>query len=127
MLYSLVHRVADTSQSGKGALEICLEEVDKAHGWFVVLLGQRYGWIPDEYKISDNPKYQYVCRRAAREETLSAVCCRWIKNVEKGKSITELEIMHGVLNQKGPVHAIALFRDPAFLDVGTACSPACVL
>ena len=27
-------------------VEICLEEIDKSHPFFIGLLGNRYGWIP---------------------------------------------------------------------------------
>jgi len=39
------------AETGK-ALDICLDEIDGCRPFFVGLLGERYGWIPDGEKIS---------------------------------------------------------------------------
>lgn len=43
----------DTSDSGLGALEHCLLEIDNSRPFFIVLRGERYGWIPPNYRVSD--------------------------------------------------------------------------
>jgi len=36
-------------QSEKGeVLPICLAEIEKCHPYFIGLLGERYGWVPDK-------------------------------------------------------------------------------
>ena len=63
-------------------LPICLSEIDRARPYFIGLLGERYGWIPaaDAYPadvLESQP---------------------WLEEHRGGKSITELEFLHGVLN-----------------------------
>ena len=50
----------DTSDTGLGALEHCLIEVEEARPFFLVMCGERYGWIPPSYRISDNPAFEWV-------------------------------------------------------------------
>eukprot|EP00741_Cyanophora_paradoxa_P019806 tig00021168_g19115.t1 len=94
----------DTSDSGVGALELCLEEIDRCNHWILVLGGERYGWIPDQYKVSKNSKWD------------------WLRELEHGHSITALEIEYGILNRKDKhggaqqVHAFIYIRDPSFME-----------
>ena len=77
----------EQSKSGE-TLRICLQEIDRcrpsAPVFFVGLLGERYGWIPPrdyfEQDVLEDPKLS------------------WVKGHVGGKSVTELEILHGVLN-----------------------------
>jgi len=79
----------EQSESGE-TLRICLEEIDRCRAsapvFFVGLLGERYGWIPprDYFKedVLDDPKFE------------------WVKDHIAGKSVTELEILHGVLRNE---------------------------
>ena len=86
----------EEAEQGK-ALELCLEEIENCHPFFIGLLGERYGWIPESYQVPDYPRFD------------------WIKNFEPGHSITALEIHQGVLRNHG-MHTSAFFyfRDPAF-------------
>lgn len=63
-------------------LPICLSEIDRARPYFIGFLGERYGWIPppDAYP-------SHVLESQA-----------WLEEHRGGKSVTELEILHGVLN-----------------------------
>ena len=63
-------------------LPICLAEIDRSRPFFIGLLGERYGWIP--------PKEKYPPDLVRQR--------RWLKTHQGGKSVTELEILHGVLN-----------------------------
>ena len=76
-------------QSKQGdTLRICLEEIDKcrpsAPVFFIGLLGERYGWIPEA---------DFYPESVLEDEHLG-----WVKEHIGGKSVTELEILHGVLN-----------------------------
>lgn len=89
----------DTSDDGLGALEHCLLEIEQARPFFIVLAGERYGWVPPAYRVSDKPEFQ------------------WVKSFEPGHSITAMEIYHGFLRKPfTPVHALLYERDPSFMD-----------
>lgn len=88
----------DTSDSGLGALEHCMLEIDRCRPFFVVLAGERYGWIPPSYKVSNRAAF------------------RWVEKAEPGHSITDMEVQHGVLHKPyTPVHAFMYERKPDFL------------
>lgn len=80
-------------------LPICLSEIDRARPYFIGMLGERYGWIP--------PPEGYAPDLVERQP--------WLKKHQGGKSVTELEILHGVLNNrrmKG--RAFFYFRAPGY-------------
>ena len=60
-------------------LPICLAEIDRSRPYFIGLLGQRYGWVPEE--LPDGLAEQLP----------------WLAGLA-GTSVTEMEILHGVLN-----------------------------
>lgn len=91
--------VTDEQAAEGKVLPICLEEIKRCRPYFIGLLGERYGWIP---------------------ETLPADLVeqeKWLEKHLHGKtSVTELEILHGVLNDpKMAGHAYFYFRDPSYL------------
>lgn len=76
-------------QSRQGAtLKICLQEIDRCRPcspvFFIGLLGERYGWVPPS---------DYYPREVLEDEDL-----KWVLEHIGGRSVTELEILHGVLN-----------------------------
>jgi nephrocystin-3 len=83
------------AQQGK-VLPICLAEVDRSRPWFMGFIGERYGWVPapeqfDPAIVQEQP---------------------WLEQHRGGKSVTELEILHGVLNNpKMAGRAFFYFRD----------------
>ncbi len=88
-------------QSAEGqVLPVCLAEIERSRPYFLGLLGERYGWIPDEL----DPQL------IEREPWLAQHC-------RDRTSVTELEILHGVLNDpEMQHHAFFYFRDPAYVD-----------
>jgi tetratricopeptide (TPR) repeat protein len=86
-------------QAAEGAvLPICLAEIERTRPYFIGLLGQRYGWVPDELPT-------------ALVEQLG-----WLGDEAGKRSVTELEILHGVLNDPdGTGHAYFYLRDPAWV------------
>ena len=80
------------------AIEICLSEISRCH-YFISLLGQRYGFVPDTYEVPDSPEYD------------------WVRDYPTGRSITELEIFHGALSdpEKVAEKAFFYFRNGAVL------------
>jgi tetratricopeptide (TPR) repeat protein len=88
-----------TEQAADGqVLPICLREIDKCRPYFIGLLGERYGWVPDS--IPDG----LMAEQAWLAEHLD-------------RSVTELEIIHGVLaNPAMAGRTCFYFRDPAYVD-----------
>jgi WD40 repeat protein len=81
------------------ALDLCLEQIDECRPFFVGILGERYGFVPVKFPV----------------HTLSKSKFGWVQHCT-GKSITELEILYGVLNdQKMHDRSFFYFRDPAFV------------
>lgn len=79
-------------------LDLCLDEIDRCRPFFIGILGQRYGWIPHELPDPTLRKYG------------------WILGMT-GKSITELEILHGVLRSSTMTqNAMFYFRQDAYLN-----------
>ena len=80
-------------------LPICLAEIDRSRPYFIGMLGERYGWIP--------PHEGYAPDLLERQP--------WLKKYQGGKSVTELEILHGVLkNKRMKSRAFFYFRSPAY-------------
>ena len=75
-------------------LRVCLAEVRRCRPFLIVLLGDRYGWVPPADRM----------KAAAREEGFAA-------DVE-GRSVTELEIDFGVLSDPGQPRSYFYFREP---------------
>jgi tetratricopeptide (TPR) repeat protein len=92
--------VTDEQAAEGKVLPICLEEIRRCRPYFIGLLGERYGWIPDALPAD----------LIERED--------WLKEHLHGKtSVTELEILHGVLNNPAMTgQAFFYFRDPKYLE-----------
>ncbi len=74
----------EEAQQGK-VVKICLDEIDKCRPYFIGLLGERYGWVPSHEDI--------VKDKALNEEY------PWIiTSVDEGTSVTEIEMVYGVLD-----------------------------
>jgi nephrocystin-3 len=85
----------EEAQQGK-VLPICLGEIDRARPYFMGFIGDRYGWVPEGS--------QYPAGIVEREP--------WLKEHQGGKSVTELEMLHGVLNNPEMAgRAFFYFRD----------------
>lgn len=79
-------------------LPICLAEIERCRPYFIGLLGERYGWVANEIPqelIETHP---------------------WLAE-HQTHSVTELEILHGVLNNPAIAsRAFFYFRDPAYIE-----------
>ncbi|MCU1355995.1 MAG: tetratricopeptide repeat domain containing protein [Acidimicrobiales bacterium] len=90
--------VTDEQKAEGAVLPICLAEIDRSRPYFLGLLGQRYGWIPEEIPggLADE--------------------LPWLSSLS-GTSVTEMEVLHGVLNDPDAAgQAFFHFRDPAWVD-----------
>jgi len=88
-------------QSERGeTLPRCLEIINICRPYFIGILGSRYGWVPDREQIPSNLLYE----QPWMEEHLES-------------SVTELEILHGVLNNpEMSDRAFFYFRDTSYID-----------
>jgi WD40 repeat protein len=90
--------ITEAEVNNDQALEVCLKLIDECRPFFIGILGERYGWVV----------------RSRDESVQSRYGC--VKHVE-GKSITELEILYGVLSSvEMQKHAFFYFRDPSFIN-----------
>lgn len=91
--WGVTQEQADNDQ----ALDVCLDQIDTCRPFFIGILGERYGYVSNKLPERVASKYG------------------WIRH-HSGKSITELEILYGVLNNpEMRSHAFVCFRDPKFL------------
>jgi tetratricopeptide (TPR) repeat protein len=87
--------IEDAEKRELHVLKVCLAEVRRCRPFLIVLLGERYGWVPPEQRIA----------AAASEEGFSADVV--------GRSVTDLEIRFGVLaNREQQPRSFFYFRDP---------------
>jgi hypothetical protein len=90
--------ITDEQTAEGKVLPTCLEEIRICRPYFIGLLGERYAWVPHEIP-------QELIDREP-----------WLKEHLK-HSVTELEILHGVLNDPEMAeHAYFYFRDPSYID-----------
>ena len=88
----------EEAQQGK-VLPICLAEIDRARPFFMGFIGERYGWIPEPEKYDLSLLLEQP----------------WLEEHRGGKSVTELEILHGVLNNlKMHDRAFFFFRNDGY-------------
>ena len=82
-------------------VRICLDEIDACRPFFIGIVGDRYGWVPD---FSDP-----ALKREAIERMPQAA-----EAIERGCSLLELEILYGALADPAAAHHAYLYlRTPA--------------
>lgn len=85
-------------ESGHMVIKVCIDAIDRCAPYFIVLLGERYGWIPE-----GNLLEQYGDERVNR--------------FPKEISITEMEIQYGALAREiGLEHCIFCFRGDSLIS-----------
>jgi len=91
--------VTEEQTQRKETLRHCLAEIRRCRPYFIGLLGERYGWVPGPEAYTP----------ALLEEE------GWLGGKPAGRSVTELEILHGVLNDPDMAgRSFFYFRDPAY-------------
>lgn len=79
-------------------LDVCFHEIKKSQPYFIGLLGERYGFVPEDIPSSLLNSYDWL-------------------QIHKNKSITELEILHGaLLKPESAKYAFFYFRDPQYIN-----------
>lgn len=94
--------ITDEQLAGGQLLPLCLAEIGRCRPYFIGILGERYGFVPDQIDPALEEEYP------------------WLQECG-GRSLTELECLHGVLNEPAEApHAFFYFRDPAYAKQMTA-------
>lgn len=87
----------DDAKSGK-VLQICLQEIENSHPFFIGIIGNRYGWCPPKEELEKN-------------EILKERWGDWLeRDLTNGLSVTEMEIQYGVLRSKNGIKAHFYFK-----------------
>lgn len=88
-----------SEQQAEGqVLPYCLAEIERSRPFFIGLLGERYGWVPDRIPAD------------------LLVQQEWLKSHARC-SVTEMEILYGVLNNPVMAHrALFYFRAPSYVQ-----------
>ncbi len=85
----------NTAEKEMKILKVCLDEIDRSRPFIIVLLGDRYGWVPPLERMKQ------VAEEAGYDHELNE------------RSVTALEIEYGILNTKQPAHrSFFFFRRP---------------
>ena len=89
--------ITDEQNAEGKVLPLCLEEIDRCRPYFIGLLGERYGYVPD----------------SVPSELLQAH--PWLEQ-HSHTSVTELEMLYGFLEKEhSNDHACFYFRDPGYV------------
>jgi tetratricopeptide (TPR) repeat protein len=90
--------ITDEQKTGGKLLPIIMEEIERCRPCFLGVLGERYGSSPETLPDSVIAQRPWLAKYRAR-------------------SVTELEILHGVLNHPDAAkYAFFYFRDPMYPD-----------
>jgi len=90
--------ITDEQTAEGRVMSICLTEIEECRPFFISILGERYGWIPDQFEDRLLETYP------------------WLVDF-KGKSVTELEILHGALRDRiENGHIFFYLRDPKYIQ-----------
>jgi len=90
--------ITDERKAEGQVLPICLAEIDRSRPYFIGLLGERYGWVPEGVEPPELlEQYPWLAQYSDR-------------------SVTELEFLHGALNDPSMADgAFFYLRDPAYM------------
>ncbi len=85
----------ESDEGSNKVLSVCLDEIDNTRPYMIILIGERYGWIPPKDMI----------KNAAERKKYPLL--------DFEKSVTELEIEYGALAKEGQLdRCLFYFREP---------------
>lgn len=85
----------ESEEGSRKVLSVCLDEIDRCRPYMLVILGERYGWIPEPETM------------LAAEEGREG-----LDTVDLKKSVTALEIEYGALSNRDQLgHTLFYFRE----------------
>ena len=85
----------EEAKMGK-VVEICLCEIENSIPFFIGIIGNRYGWVPEKKDISENVTDRFKDVN---------------KYLEHRLSVTEMEMQFGVLQRKEDMHAYFYIKE----------------
>ena len=89
-----VDTTEEYEKAAEKVISVCLDEIDRSRPYMLILLGERYGFVPDPSVIS----------REARKRKLELE--------EMEISVTQLEIEYGIMNDSNTCrHTLIYFRE----------------
>lgn len=95
--------VTDEESRGGKVISVCLNEIEHSHPFFIGLLGCRYGYAPEASELKRNPdlleRYPWLA-----------------DDIAAGRSITEMEMLYGVLRNEGNIDAAFYIKQTAEPD-----------
>jgi hypothetical protein len=90
--------ITDEEKAEGQVLPICLQEIENCRPFFIGILGERYGWVPDEIPKELVEQFGFLSNHP-------------------DSSVTELEIWHGVLEHpEMSNHSFFYFRSPEYIQ-----------
>lgn len=85
----------EESKSGK-VVEICLREIENSIPFFIGIIGNRYGWVPEKKDLDGNVTERFSVVKDYLEHHLS---------------VTEMEMQFGVLSREEDMHAYFYMKE----------------
>ncbi|XP_064632184.1 uncharacterized protein LOC135490720 isoform X2 [Lineus longissimus] len=83
---------SEQTDDGK-TIAICLQEIDKCRPYFICMMGDRFGWCQKQGEPDQMLDKSYTYAIENHNKTLG-----WIGDYRYDTSVTQLEILHGALN-----------------------------
>lgn len=87
-------------QANDNVIDLCLDEIRHCRPYFIGLVGNRYGWIPDKIGSDLTHKYPFI-------------------KENRDKSVTEMEMILGALAQENRQRCFFYYKDASLFDPGT--------
>ncbi|MCR4671681.1 MAG: DUF4062 domain-containing protein [Lachnospiraceae bacterium] len=81
------------AESARKVLSVCLDEIDRCRPYMIIIIGARYGWIPDSSTAQDLVRHRIESLKDLR------------------RSVTEMEIEYGALSRKLDGRCLFYFRN----------------
>jgi hypothetical protein len=91
--------ITDEQKAEGKVLPICLAEIDRCRPYFIGILGELYGWIPEQIPAGLDENQKWLTEHV-------------------NNSVTALEILYGVLNNPSMAdRSFFYFRDPDYIKI----------
>lgn len=101
----------DEKEGNKKVLDVCFSEIDNSRPYLLCLLGERYGWIPDNA--------QELVDKKVYAELTEATCGTPLEGKEL--SVTAMEMVYGALTKRSdPDRLLICIRDQIISSSDTA-------
>jgi hypothetical protein len=92
--------ITEEDQAQGSVIDLCLDEIQHCKPYFIGLIGNRYGWIPDTFDPDLKEKFQFI-------------------KEDEDRSVTELEMVLGALSEENRDRCFFYYKDPQLFDAET--------